>query len=110
MNKPTLMATGMMAALFAAVAVVGSTPQASAQYFGGGGEPLTKDQLDFCAKNAVNPCTQNKARPTETPPQDLEHQCYPPRQARWQYSLPYWAQSLVALLQCSSSRAEAQSQ
>jgi hypothetical protein len=59
MNKPTLMATGMMAALFAAVAVVGSTPQASAQYFGGGGEPLTKDQLDFCAKNAVNPCTQN---------------------------------------------------
>jgi hypothetical protein len=60
MNKPTLMATGMMAALFAAVVVVGgSAPQASAQYFGGGSEPLTQDQKDFCVKYEVNPCTQN---------------------------------------------------
>jgi len=58
MNKPTMMATGVMAALFAVV-VVSSTPQAFAQYFGGGGEPLTKEQQDFCAKYAVDPCTQN---------------------------------------------------
>ena len=57
MNKPTLMALGIMAALFASA--VASTPQASAQYFGGGSEPLTKEQQDFCAKYAVDPCTQN---------------------------------------------------
>ncbi len=58
MNKPTMMATVVMAALFAAVAV-GSTPQAFAQYFGGGSEPLTQDQIQFCKDNGVDPCTQN---------------------------------------------------
>lgn len=32
---------------------------AHAQYFGGGGEPLTKEQQDFCAQHDVNPYTQN---------------------------------------------------
>ena len=58
MNKPTLMALGMMAGLFTAVGL-GSAPQAFAQYFGGGGEPLTQAQLDFCEKYQVAPCTQN---------------------------------------------------
>jgi hypothetical protein len=59
MNKPTLMALGMMAALFTAVGV-GSTPQAFAQYVGGGGEgaPLTQAQLDFCEEYSVSPCTE----------------------------------------------------
>lgn len=57
MNKPTLMALGMMAALFAAVGA-GFTPQAFAQYFGGGGEPLTQEQLAFCQKYEISPCTQ----------------------------------------------------
>jgi hypothetical protein len=58
MNKPTIVAIGIMAALFAAVGVT-SAPQAFAQYFGGGGEPLTKEQLNFCTQNNINPCTQN---------------------------------------------------
>jgi hypothetical protein len=32
---------------------------AYAQNFGGGSEPLTQKQQDFCAKYDVNPCTQN---------------------------------------------------
>lgn len=58
MNKPTLMALGVMAALFTAVGV-GSTPQAFAQYFGGDSAPLTQTQLDKCARYEINPCTQN---------------------------------------------------
>lgn len=58
MNKPTLMAIGIMAALFTAVGM-GSTPQAFAQYFGGDSAPLTQDQLDFCEQHSINPCTQN---------------------------------------------------
>ncbi len=58
MNKPTIVVIGMMTAVFASVGVA-SAPQAFAQYFGGGGEPLTKEQLDFCAKYQVEPCTQN---------------------------------------------------
>jgi hypothetical protein len=58
MNKPTLMALGMMAALFAAVGV-GPAPQVFAQYFGGGSEPLTQEQLDKCAQYQITPCTQN---------------------------------------------------
>ena len=43
MNKPTLVALAAMAALAVAV----STPIAAhAQYFGGGGEALTQEQLD----------------------------------------------------------------
>jgi hypothetical protein len=58
MNKPTLMALGIVAALFTAVGV-GSISQAFGQYFGGGGEPLTQAQLDFCVQYNINPCTQN---------------------------------------------------
>ena len=58
MNNPTLMAIGMMAALFTAVGM-GSTPQAFAQYFGGDSAPLTQDQLDYCEQHSINPCTQN---------------------------------------------------
>jgi hypothetical protein len=58
MNKPTIVAIGIMAALFAAVGVT-STPQAFAQYFGGSSEPLTKEQLDFCAQYNIEPCSQN---------------------------------------------------
>jgi hypothetical protein len=58
MNKPTIVAIGLMAALFAAVGVT-SAPQAFAQYFGSGSEPLTKEQLDFCAQYSIDPCTQN---------------------------------------------------
>ena len=58
MNKPTLMAIGMMAALFTAVGM-GSTPQAFAQYFGGGSEELTQEQLDKCDQYGISPCTQN---------------------------------------------------
>lgn len=58
MNKPTLIGLGIMAALFTAVGV-GSTPQAFAQYFGGGAEPLTQEQLDYCAQYEITPCTQN---------------------------------------------------
>jgi len=32
---------------------------AYAQYFGGGDEPLTQDQIKFCQDNGVDPCTQN---------------------------------------------------
>ena len=59
MNKPTMMATVGIAVLFAAALAVGSTPQAFAQYFGGGSEPLTQDQIKFCQDNGVDPCTQN---------------------------------------------------
>lgn len=56
MNKPTLMALAAMAALAVAV----STPiAANAQYFGGGGEALTQEQLDYCEQYSINPCTQN---------------------------------------------------
>jgi len=58
MNKPTLMAIGMMAALFTAVGM-GSTPQAFAQYFGGDSAPLTQEQLDKCEQYDILPCTQN---------------------------------------------------
>lgn len=60
MNKPTLMALGIMAALFTAVGV-GSNPQAFAQYVGGGGEgaPLTEEQLAFCEQYQIHPCTEN---------------------------------------------------
>ena|SRR5688572_12631922 len=58
MNKPTLMAIGMMAALFTAVGM-GSTPQAFAQYFGGDSAPLTQEQLDKCEQYDISPCTQN---------------------------------------------------
>lgn len=61
MNKPTLMALGVMAALFTAVGV-GSTPQAFAQYPSGGGgqgSPLTQQQLDFCEQYQIQPCTEN---------------------------------------------------
>lgn len=58
MNKPTLMALGIMAALFTAVGM-GSTPQAFAQYFGGDSAPLTQEQLDYCEQYSINPCTQN---------------------------------------------------
>jgi hypothetical protein len=56
MNKPTLVALGIMAAL--GTFAVGTAPQAFAQYFGGGGEPLTQEQLDFCETYDVSPCTQ----------------------------------------------------
>jgi hypothetical protein len=58
MNKPTLVALGITAALFTAVGA-GSTQQAFAQYFGGGGEALTQEQLDKCEQYGINPCTQN---------------------------------------------------
>lgn len=58
MNKPILVALGMMAALFTAVGA-GSTPQAFAQYFGGDSDPLTQEQLDKCAQYQISPCTQN---------------------------------------------------
>jgi len=58
MNKPTLMALGIMAALFTAVGM-GSAPQAFAQYFGGDSAPLTQEQLDYCEQHSINPCTQN---------------------------------------------------
>ena len=58
MNKPTLVALGITAALFTAVGA-GSTQQAFAQYFGGGGEALTEAQLDKCERLEINPCTQN---------------------------------------------------
>jgi hypothetical protein len=58
MNKPTLMALGIMAALFTAVGM-GSTPQAFAQYFGGDSAPLTQENLDYCEQYGINPCTQN---------------------------------------------------
>jgi hypothetical protein len=58
MNKPTMMALGIMAALFTAVGM-GSTPQAFAQYFGGGSEQLTQEQLDKCEQYGISPCTQN---------------------------------------------------
>lgn len=46
MNKPTIVAVGMMATLFAAVGI-GSTPQAFAQYFGGGGT-ASPEQIEEC--------------------------------------------------------------
>jgi hypothetical protein len=58
MNKPTIVAVGMMAALFSAVGMA-SAQQAFAQYFGGGSEPLTKEQLDKCTQYKIDPCTQN---------------------------------------------------
>lgn len=58
MNKPALAALGTMAALFAVVGV-GSAPQAFAQYFGGGSEPLTQEMLDKCEQYGIVPCTQN---------------------------------------------------
>lgn len=58
MNKPSLMAIGMMAALFTAVGM-GSTPQAFAQYFGGDSAPLTQEQLAKCEQYDISPCTQN---------------------------------------------------
>jgi hypothetical protein len=58
MNKPTFVVLGMMAALFTAVGA-GSAPQAFAQYFGGGSEALTQEQLDYCEQYEINPCTQN---------------------------------------------------
>jgi hypothetical protein len=59
MNKPTLIALGIVATIFTAVGA-GSTPQAFAQYFGGG-DPgtLSQEQLDFCEQYGINPCTQN---------------------------------------------------
>ena len=58
MNKPIIVATGIMAALFAAVGV-GSTPQAFAQYFGGDSGSLSQEQLAFCEQYKIDPCTQN---------------------------------------------------
>lgn len=58
MNKPTIVALGMMAALFTAVGT-GSTPQAFAQYFGGDSASLTQEQLDFCEQYSITPCTQS---------------------------------------------------
>jgi hypothetical protein len=58
MNKPTIVAIGMMATLFTAVGM-GSTPQAFGQYFGGDSAALTQDQLDFCEQYGISPCTQN---------------------------------------------------
>ena len=58
MNKPALMALGTMAALFSVLGV-GSTPQAFAQYMGGGGEPITQEMLDKCDQYGIVPCTQN---------------------------------------------------
>ena len=58
MNKPALMALGTMAALFTVLGV-GYTPQASAQYFGGGGEPITQEMIDKCDQYGIVPCTQN---------------------------------------------------
>ena len=58
MNKPTIMALGIVAALFTPVGI-GSTPQAFAQYFGGGSEALSQEQLDYCEQHSISPCTQN---------------------------------------------------
>lgn len=58
MNKPALMALGTMAALFTVLGV-GYTPQAFAQYFGGGGEPITQEMVDKCNQYGIVPCTQN---------------------------------------------------
>ena len=58
MNKPTLVAMGLMATLFTAVGL-GYTPSAFAQYFGGDSNPLTKEMIDKCAQYNINPCTQN---------------------------------------------------
>lgn len=58
MNKPALMALGTMAALFSVLGV-GFTPQAFAQYMGGGGEPITQEMLDKCEQYGIVPCTQN---------------------------------------------------
>ena len=57
MNKPIRMAVAAIAVL-ASVAV--STPIAvHAQYFGGGSEQLTQEQLNKCAQYNISPCTQN---------------------------------------------------
>ena len=58
MNKPTIVALGLVATLFAAVGIA-STPQAFAQYFGGDSAALTEDQLAFCEQYGITPCTQN---------------------------------------------------
>jgi hypothetical protein len=58
MNKPALMALGTMAALFTVLGI-GSTPQAFAQYFGGGAEPITPEMQDKCEQYGIVPCTQN---------------------------------------------------
>jgi hypothetical protein len=58
MNKPTIVAVGIMATLFTAVAM-GSIPQAFAQYFGGDSAALTQEQLDKCEQYGIVPCTQN---------------------------------------------------
>ena len=57
MNKPTIVAIGIMATLF--TAGIGSTPQAFAQYFGGDSAALTQEQLDKCEQYGISPCTQN---------------------------------------------------
>ncbi|MGI0024826.1 MAG: hypothetical protein ACREA4_06735 [Nitrososphaera sp.] len=58
MNKAAPMALGIVAALFAVLAT-GYVPQAFAQYPGGGGsEPLTQQQQDFCKQYDIDPCTQ----------------------------------------------------
>ena len=61
MNKPTLTALGIVAALFTTVAV-GYISQAFGQgYTGGttGGEPITQAMIDKCAQYNIVPCTQN---------------------------------------------------
>ncbi|HXV46684.1 MAG TPA: hypothetical protein VD736_08435 [Nitrososphaera sp.] len=58
MNKPTLIALGIVATVFTAVGA-GSTPQAFAQYFGGDSGNLSEEQLAFCEQYNINPCTQN---------------------------------------------------
>jgi hypothetical protein len=58
MNKLSLMAIGMMAALFTGVGM-GSTQQAFAQYFGGDSAPLTQEQLAKCEQYDITPCTAN---------------------------------------------------
>ena len=58
MNKPTLIALGIVATVFTAVGA-GSTPQAFAQYFGGDSGTLSEEQLAFCEQYGINPCTQN---------------------------------------------------
>ena len=56
MNKPILMALVATAAL---ASVAAFTPMvAYGQYFGGGGEKLTQQQLDYCKQYQINPCTQ----------------------------------------------------
>jgi hypothetical protein len=34
-------------------------PIVHAQYFGGGGEKPTEEQLDYCSRNNISPCTQD---------------------------------------------------